>query len=128
MKTNQWQGKIKSAILAVGLLFGAAVVWSPSAQAQYRYPNSDQNRRDQNWDQYPNYGGSAELRETALKAGYHQGTRQATYDRQNGGQSNYRNSDAYRRATQDYNSQLGDREIYRRYFREAFEKGYNSSV
>ena len=86
-------------------------------------PSSDQNQRDQNLDQYPNYGGSAELRETALNAGYNQGSRQASYDRQNGGQPNYRNSDVYRRATQDYNSRLGDRELYRRYFREAFEKG-----
>ena len=126
MNTSQWQSKIKSAVLALALLFGAAIIWSPTAHAQYRYPSSDQNQRDQNLDRYPNYGGSAELRETALNAGYNQGSRQASYDRQNGGQPNYRNSDVYRRATQDYNSRLGDREIYRRYFREAFEKGYNS--
>jgi len=127
MKTSQWQSKIKSAVFALALLFGAAIVWSPTAHAQDRYPNNDQSRRDQNWDRYPNYGGSAELRHTALNAGYDQGSRQGNYDRQNGGQqSNYRNSDAYRRATQDYNSRLGDREIYRRYFREAFANGYNS--
>lgn len=126
MKTSQWQRKIKSAVLAVALLFVAAIVLSPTANAQDRYPNNDQ-RRDQNWDRYPNYGGSAELRQTALNAGYNQGSRQANYDRQNGvTQSNYRNTDAYRRATQDYNSRLGDRDLYRRYFREAFDNGYNS--
>lgn len=127
METSQWQNKIKSALLALALLLGAAIVWSPTAHAQDRYPNNDQSRRDQNWDRYPNYGGSAELRQTALKAGYDQGFRQGNYDRQNGvNQSNYRNTDAYRKATQDYNSRLGDRELYRRYFREAFENGYNS--
>ena len=127
MKTNQWQGKIGRAVLALTLLSVAAIVLSVTVNAQDRYPNGDQNRRDRNFDQYPNYGGSAELRQTALSAGYDQGFRQGTYDRRNGGkQANYRNSDVYRRATQDYNSNLGDRELYRRYFRGAFENGYNS--
>lgn len=88
----------------------------------------DQYRRERNVDQYGNYGGSVELRQTALRAGYDQGLRQGNYDRQNGGQrSNFRNTESYRRATQDYNSSLGERDLYRRYFREAFERGYNSN-
>jgi len=31
----------------------------------------------------------------------------------------------YRKATKDYSSRLGDRELYRRYFREAYETGFN---
>ena len=128
MKTSQWQSKIKSAVLALALVFGAAIVWSTTTHAQDRYPNNDQSRHDQNWERYPNYGGSVELRQTALKAGYDQGFRQGNYDHQNRGkQSNYRNTDAYRKATQDYKSLLGDRELYRRYFREAFENGYNAN-
>ena len=126
MKTSQWQSRIKSTVLAFALLFVAAIVSSPAATAQDRYPNNDQSRRDGNWNQYPNYGGSAELRQTALNAGYNEGVRESNNDRQNGAQSNYRNSDVYRRATQDYNSRLGNRELYRRYFREAFDNGYNS--
>lgn len=127
MKRNQRQSKLSRAVLVFALLFITAIVFSASAQAQDRYPNNDPNRRDRNLDQYGNYGGSQELRQTALNAGYNQGFRQANYDRQNGGsQSNYRSSDVYRRATQDYNSRLGDRELYRRYFREGFENGYNS--
>jgi len=129
MKTNQWQGKIRKAVLVFTLLFIAAIVLSATANAQDRYPNNDPNRSDRNLDQYGTYGGSQGLRQTALNAGYDQGLRQGNYDRQNGGtQSNYRNSDVYRRATQGYTSNLGDRELYRRYFREAFEKGYNSSA
>ena len=129
MKTNQWQGKIGRAALVFALLFVAAIVLSAAVYAQDRYPNNDPNRRDRNLDQYGNYGGSQQLRQTALNAGYDQGFRQGNYDRQNNvRQSNYRNSDIYRRATQDYSSRLGDRELYRRYFREAFEKGYNSSA
>ena len=127
MKTSQWQGKIGRAGFMFALLFIAAIILSASAYAQNRYPNNDQNRRDRDVDQYGNYGGSVELRQTALRAGYDLGNRQGAYDRQNGGPpSNYRNSDVYRRATKDYSSRLGDRELYRRYFREAFDRGYNS--
>ena len=129
MKTNQWHGKIRGAVLGFTLLFVALIALSATAYAQDRYPNNDPNRRDRNLDQYGNYGGSQELRQTALNSGYNHGFRQGNYDRQNGGtQSNYRNSDVYRRATQDYNSNLGSRELYRRYFREAFDNGYNSSA
>jgi hypothetical protein len=115
---------VKGAILGLTLLFGIGIS-SSTGYAQDR--NGDQNNRDRNWDQYTNYGGSVELRQTALNAGYDQGVREGTNDRQYGRQSNYRNSSAYQRATQGYNSRLGDREIYRRYFREAFENGYNSN-
>jgi hypothetical protein len=127
MKTNQWQDKVRRAVFMFTLLFIAALVLSATAYAQGRYPNNDPNRRDRNLDQYGNYGGSQELRQTALNAGYDLGNRQGSFDRQSGGQqSNYRNSDVYRRATQGYSSRLGDRELYRRYFREAFDNGYNS--
>src|SRR5580765_5657912 len=118
MKTNQWQRKTRRAGLVFTLLFTAAIVLSATANAQDRYPNNDPNRRDRNLDQYGTYGGTQELRQTALKAGYDQGLRQGNYDRQNRGtQSNYQNSAVYRRATQGYTSNLGDREVYRRYFR-----------
>ena len=126
MKIQHLQNKLAGALLGLTLLFGIGIVSSPTAHAQLPYPNNDQSRRDRNWDRYGNYGGSVELRQTALNAGYDRGVRQSTYDRQNRRQSNYINSDVYRRATQDYNSRLGDRELYRRYFREAFENGYNS--
>jgi hypothetical protein len=129
MKISQWQRKIRRAVLVFTLLFTAAIVLSATANAQDRYPNNDPNRRDRNLDQYGTYGGSQELRQTALNAGYDQGFRQGNYDRQHGGtQSNYQNSAVYRRATQGYTSNLGDRELYRRYFRESFEKGYNSNA
>lgn len=126
MKARYLSNKIGGVILGFTLLFGIGVVSRSTGHAQGRYPNNDQSRRDRNWDQYGNYGGSVELRQTALNAGYNEGVRESINDRQKGRQSDYRNSNAYRKATQDYNSRLGDRELYRRYFREAFENGYNS--
>lgn len=122
MKIRHLSHKIARAILGFTLLFGIGIVSSTTAHAQDR--DRDQNR-DRNWDRYGNYGGSAELRQTALNAGYNEGIRAGNDDRQSRRQSSYQNSTAYRRATQDYNSRLGDRALYQRYFREAFENGYN---
>ena len=86
--------------------------------------NGNDNRRGRNWDRYGSYGGSYQLRQTALNAGYNEGNKQGRNDRKRGRRSNYRDFSAYQNATQDYSSKLGDRELYRRYYREGFENGY----
>jgi hypothetical protein len=127
----QWQNRIRAATMVFSLLVAAGIVFSTRAQAQNndRYPQDryPQDRRDRNLDRYGNYGGSVELRQTALTAGYDEGAREASNDSQNGRRGNYQLSNAYRRATNGYSSRLGDRDLYRRYFREAFESGYNSN-
>jgi len=89
----------------------------------------DRNRNDnrgRNWDRYGTYGGSFQLRQTALNAGYNEGIKQGRNDRKRGRHRNYSDYSAYQNATQDYSSKLGDRELYRRYYREGFENGYDS--
>ena len=135
MKTNQSQSRIGSVILAVSMLFGIGITFGTTAQAQSqsdrdaqgrdRNDNGDQNRRGRNWDRYPNYGGSDQLRQTALNAGYDEGARLGRADRDRRNRSDYHNQSAYQNATKDYSRRLGDRELYRRYFREAFESGYS---
>src|SRR5438445_6650776 len=81
--------------------------------------NRNQNdRRGRNWDLYGQYGGSYQLRQTALNAGYNAGNKQGRDDRRRGRHRNYSDFSAYRDATSDYSSRLGDREMYRRYYRE----------
>jgi hypothetical protein len=87
----------------------------------------NRNRRGRNWDRYGNYGGSFDLRQTALNAGYNEGIKEGRKDRGRGS-SDFRNNSAYREATTDYSSKLGDRELYRRYYREGYENGYNDGV
>jgi len=136
MKTNESQNKIGMAALGFSLLFGIGIALSTSAQAQSqddRYvqernrdnPN-DPNQRGRNWERYGNYGGSSELRKTALNAGYDAGANEARRDRETGRSANLGRQGSYQRATAGYSPQLGDRETYRRYFREAFENGYNA--
>lgn len=136
MKTNQWQSKIGGAIVVLSFVFGIALL-SVGVQAQNpddryqdrnRGDNGDQNRRGRDWDRYGNYGGSSELRQTALNAGYNEGIKDGRKDRMNGRHSEYQDSNAYRKATKDYSSRLGDRELYRRYFREGYENGYNAET
>ena len=81
-------------------------------------------RRGRNWDRYDNYGGSFQLRQTALNAGYNEGIKQGRNDRQKNRRFDFRSQSAYQKATTDYSSRLGDRELYRRYYREGYENGY----
>jgi hypothetical protein len=82
-------------------------------------------RRGRHWDRYGTYGGSFQLRQTALNAGYNEGIKEGRRDRNRRSHSDFRNNSAYRNATKDYNSRLGDKELYRRYYRDGYENGYN---
>jgi hypothetical protein len=134
MKIQHLPNKIAGVILGFTLLLVIGAGSSTSSRAQYR--NNDQDRRGRNWDGYPNWGGSYELRQTALNAGYNEGSKEGRNDRAKGRHSNrsimgpdfYQDFSAYQKATKDYNSRLGDRELYRRYFREAFQSGYNTEL
>jgi hypothetical protein len=59
-----------------------------------------------------------------LNAGYNEGMKEGRKDYQKNRRHDFRDSNEYRKATKDYNSRDGDRELYRRYFQVAFETGY----
>ena len=82
-----------------------------------RYRRDDQYRRDQ-------YGYNGQLRQTALNAGYNEGVREGRHDRDRGDRFDYRDEGAYRSASKDYNSRLGDRNQYQQFFRQGFANGY----
>jgi hypothetical protein len=140
MKQFDLKGTTGRLLLAFSLLLGISIMSSMTAQAQYRdNQQDDQYRRDRDYDRnqrrrdrgggrnndgYGNYGGSFQLRQTALNAGANEGNKAGRKDRQKGERYEFRDESAYQKATKDYSSSLGDREIYRRYFREAFEHGY----
>jgi hypothetical protein len=83
-------------------------------------------RRGRNWERYGNYGGSANLRQTALNAGFNNGIEEGRKDRSRRERYDFRDEKDYQKATEDYSSKLGNREIYKRYFREGFENGYEA--
>src|SRR4030095_16676643 len=122
MKTNSTQARMGMAVVW-SLLLIIGIGLGSTAQAQF-----DRNRRGRNWDNYGNYGGSNQLRQTALNAGYNEGMKDGDNARSRNRNTNYADSNAYRKATKDYSSRLGDREIYRRYFREAYQTGFNDAL
>lgn len=143
MKSINVKKGVGAAILAFSILFGVGLTSATTAEAQFSYGraqdnrdyNDEQrrdNRRNRRWrnrgnvgrDGYGNYGGSFELRQTALNAGANEGNKEGRKDRSRGERYDFTDESAYQKATKDYSSRLGDREIYRRYFREAFEHGY----
>jgi len=115
-KMNTRLARVSEVAILSLLLMGIVVATSVSAAAQRR------NR----WDGYPNWGGSYQLRETALNAGYNEGTKQGRDDRSHNRYRNPSEFSAYQNGNHDYSSRLGDRDLYRRYYQSAFENGYNT--
>ena len=132
--------RFAGAVFAVSLLFGIGL----TAQAQYpnqndryrrddRYDRNRDQRRNNNGrnngrnrfgDDYPDWGGTFDLRQTALNAGANEGIKAGRDDRRKNRRSEFRDENAYQKATKDYSSRLGDRGLYQSYFRIAFEHAY----
>lgn len=89
-----------------------------------RSNDDDWRRRNGDYGRYGGYGNSAQLRQTALNAGYNRGIQEGRKDRSRGDRFDYRDEGAYRDASNDYSSRLGDRETYRQYYRQGFANGY----
>ena len=141
MKLIDFKNKIAGTLFALALLFGIGLAGNLTANAQYpQYPN-DRYRRDRDYqrrqnddwrrrnsrtyDSYPNYGGSFDLRQTALNAGYNEGIKAGRDDRNHNRRFEFRDSNSYQRANKDYNSRMGNRGLYATYFRQAFQTGYS---
>lgn len=122
---NEWS-LVKTDLNALASVYGVSWRWDSRINDPIgRDVSNDGRRNGRNWDRYENYGGSFDLRQTALNAGYNEGIKVGQKDRNRNRSTDYRNSSAYQKATADYSSRLGDRELYRRYYRAGFENGYN---
>ena len=82
-------------------------------------------RRGRDWGNNGNWGGSSQLRQTALNAGYNNGIKAGRNDERKGRRFNYTDESDYRNASKDYSSRLGSKSLYQRYFRQGFENGYS---
>jgi hypothetical protein len=135
MKSNNFKQTLGTAILGISIIFGVGAGAGVTTQAQNRdgyYGGQDRDRdggrrRGRDWGRNDRWGGSYELRQTALNAGYNEGAKEGRKDRSRGRRFNFYDKNEYQKATKDYNSRLGDRELYRRYFRQGFENGYTDA-
>jgi hypothetical protein len=104
-------------------------VFHPNAnQNGYYNRNSNgyyNNRRSGRFnDGYPDLGGSFDLRQTAMNAGFTDGVKAGRDDLRKNRGYNIQGHSEYQKATRDYNSGRGDRNLYQQYYRMAFEHGY----
>jgi hypothetical protein len=149
MNIKNFKNTIGGAILGISLLVGIGFMSATTAQAQYR--NDDyyrqqrewqreqlrrqrqwereqrrRNRSNDRWDRDDNrWGGSFDLRQTALNAGYNEGIKEGRNDRNRGERFEFRDESDYRSASKDYNSRFGNRGLYQAYFRQGFQNGYS---
>src|SRR5258705_6335762 len=117
---NQLAGMALVTVLTLGTGFASNTHTLPPADV------ASQRQRGRNWDGYPNLGGSFDLRQTALNAGYNEGSKEGRRDHDKGQYKNYQDYKSYQQADKDYSSRLGDRSLYQRYYRMAFESGYDT--
>jgi hypothetical protein len=150
MKINMLTKRVMGVVFGLSLLLGIGIASSAEVQAQYQNPywrqeqlRREQLRRQREWQReqqrrqreaqrdwrYDNdrwgYGGSFQLRQTALNAGYNEGIKEGRKDRSRGDRFEYRDEEDYRNANTDYSSRLGNRDLYRQYFRQGFANGYS---
>jgi hypothetical protein len=141
MKTNLLTKRVMGIVLGLSLLLGIGLASTSEVNAQWRDPSwqREQERRQRQWereqrrrdrrarrdwrDDY-NYGGSYQLRQTALNAGYNEGIKEGRKDRNNNDRFEYRDEEDFRNANTDYSSRLGSRQLYAQYFRQGFVNGY----
>ena len=146
MRINLLKKKLVGSFMGLCLLVGIGIASSGTAQAQWPQWQNDQWRRQQQYEREQlrrqrqlqreqrrnngynydyRYGGSSDFRQTALNAGYNEGIKDGRRDRERNERFDYRDEGDYQNATIDYNSRLGNRELYRQYFRQGFVNGYS---
>ncbi|HEY0428025.1 MAG TPA: hypothetical protein VGC76_09620 [Pyrinomonadaceae bacterium] len=111
MKINRKEWLKAVSALALGLMLAMTAV-SVSAQ------------RNRKMKSVGNFGGSAQLRKTARNSGYSEGVKAGRNDKRRNEPLNFKDERVYQDATNGYSARLGDKVLYQRYFREAFENGY----
>jgi hypothetical protein len=148
MKTSLLTKKVLGGVFGLSLLLGIGMMPGSEAKGQWQDPNwqrqqqreqirrqreyeREQRRRnrdyrnDGRYDDRYGYGGSFQLRQTALNAGYNEGIKEGRKDRSRGDRFEYRDEEDYRNANTDYSSRLGSRALYQQYFRQGFVNGYS---
>ncbi len=94
------------------------------------YRDRDRNRdrdrdRDRDYRDRDPYRNNNYLRRLAADNGFQSGLEHGQKDRRRNHRYDYTDSDSFRHADHGYRREYGDKEEYRRIFRDAFIRGYN---
>ncbi|HSK64660.1 MAG TPA: hypothetical protein VK893_12495 [Pyrinomonadaceae bacterium] len=128
MKLNYSSKKVGGYILALFLILGFTTIASTNVQAQYprgyeRRDRDDRYRRDRDWDRNNRRRGRNGF-EVARQQGYSYGMNVGAADAQRRQSYNPQRSRYWKKATEGYSSSFGNKDQYKRVFRNAFEQGY----
>lgn len=125
MKLAYSSKKFGGYLLAFFLLFGLITVASSTAQAQWRDRRDDRwDRRDDRWDRREDRYERRYGLQIARERGYSYGMSVGAADAQRGQSYNPQRSRYWRKATEGYDNDFGNKGRYKQVFRNAFEQGY----
>lgn len=118
MRNNRKEWLKLASALALGLLL-AATAMNVSAQRKVKLG------RMKTLEVGGTSQGAQTFRQTlANNTGYDEGVKAGRSDRRRNERLNFKDESVYQNATKGYTSRLGDKTLYQKYFRKAFENGY----
>ncbi len=128
MKSNIIKKTAKGLGLGIFMAFGIMAFSSTEANAQYRNPNNQQDRRDNQQDRRDdrNDRNRNDLYSVARENGFRDGQNEAQNNRRDRNHNDAQKSNEYKKATHGYSSRLGSKNDYKNAYRQAFMEGYNS--
>src|SRR2546425_11270127 len=112
MLLNQMKKGIPTTLVTLAFVLGIALIASTTAQAQHR---SDHPHPERDHDY-----GRGDIYQVAYDNGYHDGVEHGMEHRSQGQRSNYGSTRHYKDATDGYNRSMGDKDDYKRAYREGF--------
>lgn len=140
MKLNTIKNSVKGIGLGVFMMCGIVAFSSTEANAQRRDRDNQSDRRDdrdnrrndrddRRDDRYGNNGGygNNNVYREAQRQGFQDGINRGRDDRRDRDRYNPQRSSEYKKATNGYNSRMGNKDAYKNAYRQAFINGYNQS-
>lgn len=112
MKADKLKRGIGGSVLTLGLLFGLIAISGSTSQAQYR-------NRD-------GYGYGQNVYRIAADQGYRDGIERGSKDARDRERFNPDNASQYKKATNGYRSEYGNKDAYKQAYREGFRRGYDA--
>lgn len=113
MKINLLRNKFGGMLIAFSLLFGATLIASTTAQAQYRN------------DRYGRYGNGNDVYRIAQDQGYRDGIDHGAEHARDRHRFDPEGTSHYKNATEGYRSSYGNKDAYKQAYREGFRRGYD---
>lgn len=119
MNNSKLNDKIAGFVMTAFFISGLGFLFSTEASAQYRRDNR-QTRRVERFE-------NRNITRIAEAQGYNDGLREGANANRGRKRYNPYSQGKYKKATNGYKSNLGNKETYKRFYRQAFVRGYDEA-